>query len=228
VPARAAPPAPIFNWTGFYAGGNAGEGSGSGTLSGLPNDFTTGISTPIDFRSHGFLGGVEFGYNWQWMPNWVVGFEGDFAAANLRANGGFAFFINPAFFVTGPAEQKIDFFSTARARVGYLVNNNVLLYGTGGFAWAREKLRTSGTTFIIFTPFPFGPTSDVRTVDGWTVGGGIEWALAPNWSAKLEYLHLDFGSRNFTVNPAITASAVRVSSQVDVVRLGLNYRFGNP
>jgi outer membrane immunogenic protein len=225
--ARATPPAPVFNWSGFYVGGNAGYGWDRGSVRDLPNDFAfvgTGTPNPLDFRSHGPFGGVQFGYNCQWMSPWIVGFEGDFAAANLRANSSFSIGTSPISGVLGVAEQKIDSFSTVRARVGYAAGN-VLFYGTGGIAWAHETLNTSGIS-VQFVSFPFA-SGETRRVEGWAAGGGIEWGLMSNWSAKLEYLRLDFGSRSFTVDPAITASAIHLSSHVDVVRLGLNYRFGN-
>src|SRR6185295_10799239 len=85
APALAAPPAAPFNWSGFYVGGNVGYGWGSGSLRDLPDDFF-GAPNPVDFRARGILGGIELGYNWQSMTNWVAGFEGDFAAAKLSAS----------------------------------------------------------------------------------------------------------------------------------------------
>jgi outer membrane immunogenic protein len=232
APGRAAPPVPVFNWSGFYVGGNVGYGRDRDS----PHDLTSffGAPIPLDIHSRGILGGVELGYNWRWMPNWVVGFEGDFAAANLRGNGSFSFATSPISGAIGTAQFKTDFFGTARARVGYTANNilfagnNILFYGTGGFAWARETLNVSATGASIFGPFPIAPSSDRGIANGWAAGGGIEWACTPNWSAKLEYLHLDFGSRSFNVDPAVRPSPFHFSSHLDVMRLGLNYRFGNP
>jgi outer membrane immunogenic protein len=88
VPARAAPPAPILNWSGFYAGGNIGYGWDHAS-SRFPDDFAfvpPGLPNPLGFPSHGLLGGGGFGYNWLFARNWVGGIEVDFNAANLRGS----------------------------------------------------------------------------------------------------------------------------------------------
>jgi outer membrane immunogenic protein len=231
--ARAAPP-PVFDWTGFYLGGHLGSAVTHGQLSNLPpGGFIVAVPTPsIDFRADGFLGGGQLGYNWQWM-NWVAGVEADISASHLHSSGPFNIVSGPfpvfGSATAGSAESRNDLFTTARGRLGYAAGN-LLFYGTGGFAWARERLSTVGTAqfcFIGCSPLiPFA-TSDTRWVAGWTGGGGIDWAFAPNWFVRIEYLRLEFGKHNFTVDPSLSGTPLPLASHADIVRFGLNYKFGH-
>ena len=126
----------------------------------------TGITGNTD--PSGFLGGAQIGFNWQ-TGAFVFGIEGDWSWTN--ADGSIA---SPVALTT-----EHNWYGTATARVGYAVDN-WLWYVKGGAAWLDADYTIGGVTF-----------SDTRT--GWTVGTGIEWALGPNWSAKLEYNYMDFG-----------------------------------
>ena len=236
APALAAPPPAVFIWTGFYIGGHIGSGVARGQLSGLPpGGFLFPVPTPpLDFRADGFVGGGQLGYNWQWA-NWVAGVEADISASHLHSNGPFNIVTGlfPLFgtATAGTAELRSDLFTTARGRFGYAVGN-LLFYGTGGFAWVREKLSATGTTQGCSFPVVCGPltpfaSSDTRWVAGWTAGGGIDYAFAPNWFVRVEYLRLEFGKHNFTVDPALSGTPLPLASHVDIVRFGLNYKFGH-
>lgn len=194
-----AEPPPLFNWSGFYIGGHVGEVSGHGHL-----DLPTG-AVPVRFRADRFLGGGQLGYNWQWM-SWVAGVEADISATRLHDGGAF----------------------TARGRFGYAAGN-FLFYGTGGLAWARERLNTAGLALgcgaILCVPL-LSSTSDTRWVGGWAAGGGVDYAFAPNWFVRIEYLRLDFGKYNFNVDPSVSATPLPLTSHFDSVRIGLNYKFG--
>src|SRR5712691_6858503 len=141
APALAAPP-PVFNWTGFYVGGHIGAIVEHGQLSNLPpGGFFLGPPVPTpsnDFQDDGFLGGGQLGYNWQWT-NWVAGVEGDISASHLSNSGPFNIVTTGIVSSTtaGTAEFRSDPFITVRGRFGYAAGN-LLFYGTGGFAWARE------------------------------------------------------------------------------------------
>src|SRR6202030_1474732 len=124
-------------------------------------------------------------------------------------------------------EFKTDLFTTARARLGYAAGN-LLFYGSGGFAWAREKLSTSGVfsgTSIIFGNFttPIA-SSDTRWTGGRVVGGGVDYAFAPNWFARLEFLRVNLGTHNFAVDPNVSGTSLPVASRFNIARFGLNYR----
>ena len=175
--------APYMMWNGFYIGANAGYSWG--------RDRVDGIRSDID----GFSGGGQIGYNWQFSPNWVFGVEADLQGSNIELS--FA-----------GINSNVHMWGTARGRIGYAFNN-VLLYGTGGFAWGRNELT-------------LGAASQTKTHTGYTFGGGMEYAFAPQWSAKVEYLYVDLG-REFYDAPAFGTNA---RSDFHTVRLGMNYRFG--
>jgi outer membrane immunogenic protein len=236
APALAAPPPPIFDWTGFYVGGHIGSAVMHGTLGNLPpSTIFLGPTTPtpaIDFRADGFLGGGQLGYNWQWA-NWVVGVETDISASHLQSNGPFSIssvvFVSSTM-VTGTAELRSDLFTTARGRLGYAAGN-LLFFGSGGFAWAREKLNIVGTsascTFGICGPSSPFASSDARWAGGPAFGGGVDYAFAPNWFVRVEYLRINVGTHNFSVDPNLSGTPLPLSSHFDIVRFALNYRFGH-
>jgi opacity protein-like surface antigen len=145
-------------------------------------------------------------------------------AANLKTN-----FDATAPEGTASKELKLDWSGTVRGRIGYAFNN-WLLYGTGGFAWARFSHYNIQITCGPANPTCIGaglfnPETLTSNLTGWTAGGGLEVGLSPNWTAKLEYLHMDFGS--FRQTGVIFDRRYDINSlTTDVVRLGLNYRFG--
>lgn len=227
--------APIASWTGFYIGLNAGYGwansDGSTTL--LPTAALFGVrpftsSTDLD----GFLGGVQAGYNWQ-ADNFVVGVEADIDYANLDGNhlvtplSTFAGVPVPGWFQRGTGDM--DWFGTVRARAGFLATPEMLIYATGGFAFAR----TSYSTFTSFTPLPpfqYAGSAD-ETNTGWTVGAGVEWAFASNWTVKAEYLYFDLGDTNYIAYPLAPNPPFAVAQSFEnngsIVRLGVNYKFSS-
>jgi outer membrane immunogenic protein len=215
VPYKAAPmaaAAPVFNWTGFYIGGQGGYAWGDSVQCFQCGEPTGGATDPYHIR--GGFGGATAGYNWQFNPNWIVGIETDFSFSGIKGIGH-----DSPTYGCGECFTKVDWFGTVRGRLGYAVGNT-LFYGTGG--WAYGHLKASFTSCL--------PTPDCHGTrhDGWTAGGGIEWAFAPAWSAKLEYLHVDLGRRVFsdTGNCAVVVSC-SVDAKFDLVRVGLNYRFGS-
>jgi outer membrane immunogenic protein len=214
-PAWVPPP----SWTGFYVGLNAGGGFGNSrnqfNLNGV--QFAPSFSNSLD----GALGGAQGGYNWQ-MGSFVLGLEADIQITGLRASrnapcgtglcGGLPF--NASF------TQKLPWFGTVRPRIGYAAGN-WLLYATGGFAYAQLE-NDATATFGAFSATH--DSSQTRT--GWTLGGGTEFAFAPHWTAKLEYLYANLG-RNTTIFTPFPLPAIGNAARVDlsVVRTGVNYRF---
>lgn len=148
-------------------------------------------------NTDGWFGGGQIGVNYQFAPNWVWGVEADISGADI--SGG-----NPAI-----AAFKTDVFGTARLRLGYTVDR-VMFYGTGGLAWADSKATVASV-------------SDSQTNFGWALGAGIEYAFAPNWSAKIEYIHADLGHDNYNV----TIPATRLDNSIDTVKVGVNYLFNS-
>jgi outer membrane immunogenic protein len=252
---KAPPPVvEIWNWTGFYIGGNAGYSWGrSNTDLTYFNTGTGAIIVPppgsisnASFDMNGAIAGGQAGYNWQ-TSNWVLGAEADIqwsdergsAAYRCAATGvggpclpGLTFL--PAG-VTGTSvalDQKLEWFGTVRGRAGILATPQVLLYATGGFAYGSIKTSAAlaGVTPGGIAVASFGSSTDTRF--GWTVGAGIEGKITRNWSAKLEYLYMDLGSFNggtYTLAP-LSAIGVRTDSDFrdHILRAGINYTFGGP
>jgi outer membrane immunogenic protein len=227
-----------YNWTGWYVGLNAGGGfgrTGAGET-GLPANLATASGDyGLNHDLSGWLAGAQVGYNWQ-VNNWVWGVEADFDGANITGNGtisglavaqrnGAAAF--PTNSVT--ASEKIDFFGTVRLRAGLLATPALLLYGTGGLAYA--DVQTSGQ-FHYATPADY-LASGSRVQFGWTVGAGAEYKFAPNWSVKGEYLYYDLGrvsdTSDFGVppNPPFQ-SRFDYNLRGSIARIGVNYQWGGP
>jgi outer membrane immunogenic protein len=247
VKAPPPPPAPVYNWTGFYIGGNFGGGWGHTNANAITNGTLAGSPFPEEFASSsisasGILGGGQLGFNYEFVPHWVAGVEADIDWAHITGSGSTCEFAAGLVTSCSNAASKIDDFGTVRGRLGYAFGN-VLLYGTGGFAWANHSNTITltcqgplcpGTTL----PFATSTSSDSSTPEGWTAGGGVEWLFLPNWTIRAEYLHLQFNSdsQNFsftgtitvaplTVFPLIANSNASLRTGVDIVRVGVNYLF---
>ena len=241
LPVSKAPVAPpVFSWTGFYVGGNAGYswGRASTDLSEFLSTTAT-ITTPGGpaasatattpsgasdrAKLNGGLGGLQAGYNWQ-FNRYVAGFEGDIQATGERGTvnlcpvaAGAATAACAAGTQFGTASYRLPWFSTLRGRVG-VTFDRILLYATGGLAVGGVKADyVDGTVSpSSFSPLATGSVSRTRT--GWAFGGGVEGAIVGNWSIKAEYLHLDFGS--FDQN--ISASGVPLSVPIGISTLTLS------
>jgi outer membrane immunogenic protein len=191
----------LFNWTGFYIGGQGGWAD-------KQNGFRY-INFDVAGRINGGFGGVGGGYNWQ-VGNSVIGVEADYSWANLKAS------VTGAGCGTGTVcGSRIDQFATFRARLGTLLTSTILLYGTVGGAWADTESRIDDTLIGSFH----------RSNDrfGWTVGGGVEAALASHWTAKFEALYIDVGQHRYPPKPGLLSF-----TQADnfmIYRAGVNYRF---
>lgn len=225
-------PVPVtqpWSWSGFYLGAHAGYG-----WTRDPFNTTIGVDlVPLsDVDSSGFVGGVQAGANWQ-SGRVVGGLEIDLSGSEIK---GSATNVVPGAGFVDQATQtdRIDWFGSARARIGYLVTPHLLLYGTGGPGWARMVSdQETVSTFPLRAP-PVIATSLVAPswMVGWTAGAGLEARLwNTNWLARLEYLHYDFGSRAFTQTipvggPVVTSSFGHVTN--DVVRAGLSYKLDWP
>jgi outer membrane immunogenic protein len=205
MPAAVAPVAyapPVYNWTGFYIGGNIGGGFANSSWS---DPFGGGNNT---FNKNGFIGGGQIGYNAQY--NWlVVGVEGDFDWTGLKGSGTDS--------IGDAINTNTEWTSTATGRIGAAFDR-LLVYGKGGVAFAHDH----STLNDVFG----GSASTNLNRTGWTAGAGLEYALDRNWSAKLEYDYLGFGSQTLNLGTtALPAYASNASLNVQEVKAGINYRF---
>jgi outer membrane immunogenic protein len=217
------PPAPVSNWTGFYLGLNGGFGGDQfkypfsvGAVPALGLGATTGTST---LHSSGFFGGGQVGYNWQFAPSWVVGAEADFDGANIDGSA-----TTSANTFSGGIGTKLDWFGTVRGRVGFLVTPAALLYGTGGWAYGHTTASANAAAFGLAAVASTGH----EHTNGWTAGGGLEYAITPSVSFKTEYLFLNLGSDTIATG-ALAGIPFSLSEKTTVhtVKAGLNLKLGN-
>ena len=183
------------------------------------------------------------------MGPWVWGIETDFQGADIHRDGraagaaAVAGFAPAVVELDGTGSQKIDWFGTLRGRVGWLPVNSLLVYATGGLAYGHVQTDMSFTANVINNASPInGSTavSNLTTRAGWTIGGGLEWMFAPNWTIKGEYLYYDLGHVTldstlelFKVGPTPAESGLGASANIrsevhyngSIARVGLNYKF---
>ena len=209
-----------YNWTGFYIGLNLGGSWGRQENSLVTTAGTTAVSN--NDHVNGAIGGGQIGYNWQ-VDRWVLGIEADFQGSGQKGDDNFFLTArNPNLLVIPSTAvaftDELDWFGTVRGRVGYAFDR-WLPYFTGGWAFGHGEI--SGTTTIGATTTSFSASQDYS---GWTIGGGVEWAYANHWSAKLEYLYIDFGDGP-TVPVSTTLNMVSGKLTDNIVRAGVNYKF---
>jgi outer membrane immunogenic protein len=252
-----AAPVAVYDWTGFYLGTNVGYSFGSGATSGsytaynrvttysnFTNAVTNDVITPLpggvlsgSTNMNGFVGGGQFGYNWQ-FGNWLAGLEADVQASGERGR------VNVCSVAGCPAgssqfvsDYSLNWFGTARGRLGFLATERLLLYATGGLAYGGFGGGSPNVAYSL-----------ASLKAGWTVGAGVEAALGSNWSVKFEYLYMDLGNTgNISANNVpfyqSTSTGARGATTVtqnvysylfntkftdSIVRVGLNYKFGGP
>jgi outer membrane immunogenic protein len=240
TPAHAAPPVPVYNWTGWYAGGNIGYSWGRAENNYSEPGFSCcGLPTPNEQSAqlNGLIGGGQIGYNWEPNPYTVVGFETDFQGSGEKGSSsasspyGFDCFDGFCLFsgtVSNTVSSSILWFGTMRARVGVLIDPTLLLYGTGGLAYGR--ISTSGTiTDTGCTPTCSWSYGNSTLQVGWTTGVGIEGLIpnTTNWTWKLEALYVNFGTISGTGYDSDFASPYSWSTKVtdSILRVGINYQF---
>ncbi|ODT05501.1 MAG: hypothetical protein ABS58_15445 [Mesorhizobium sp. SCN 65-20] len=201
------PEATASTWTGGYFGIQAGYGWGNSSYNYNPFDSTT------EFDTDGFVGGLTAGYNWQ-RDQIVLGVEGDLSVANV--DGAVLTNTTPCLIPGEACSSELSWFGTARVRAGYEFGN-LLPYVTGGLAFGGIK----GTAD--FGACASDPCGYDKTKAGWTLGGGIEWAMNDKLSFKTEYLRIDLGDPGIAPNDSGQFDGSKLT--FDTVRLGVNYHF---
>jgi outer membrane immunogenic protein len=224
-------PVAVFTWAGCYVGGTVGGAWGKSTDSWAPNPSpVTGFgpdgaaaiasATSATLSASGATGGVEGGCNYQYSPWLVFGVEADWQATGLSTTN------NGSVLGVLPFSESFNshWLSTVRGRAGYAAGP-WLFYATGGVAIANtsfsDTLTIPGTGTNSF--------SQSNTSTGWTVGAGVEWMFAPNWTVKGEYLYVDVPGVTFTSANTAAATATIAHTHGDVkesiARVGVNYKF---
>jgi outer membrane immunogenic protein len=205
-PVVKAPVAPVIQttWTGCYLGGNIGYGWSKKEYFRPSDGANDGFHT-----ADGFVGGGQIGCDYQFAGNWVIGIQGMFDWTNLDGT-------HDALLSGFTEATSISWFATATARLGVTFAPSVLAYVKGGAAWVRdEHTRTNAAGAFV--------SSAEVTRSGWTVGGGLEWMFAPNWSVFAEYNVMDFGTKRVAFAPGIFTQDI--DQRLQTVLVGVNYRF---
>jgi outer membrane immunogenic protein len=210
LPVKAAPAPAAYAydpWTGFYIGANAGYGwdLGTGAVA-----FQAVPLASLNDAPQGFVGGVQLGYGMHFQNIFYLGIEGDFDGAAVTGSASM-----PGLITT---TSKNSYLASVRGEFG-LTFGNMLVYGTGGWGFGGGEFTVddlTGRSALTATT--------TRTMNGAVWGGGIKFAIAPNWIVGVKYLQYDFG--DFTAAPIATPGIVFTQKdRVDVVRAELNYKF---
>lgn len=249
------------SWTGFYIGLDAGYGWPNNAANISPNDPATaaifagtipGAQPAVGsfrLRQGSAVGGLEAGYNWQAGPNWLWGVEADlsFARINGQAAGSsiLSSVVPPPVVQTTSMQQTADRYETVRGRLGWLATPELMIFGSGGFAFGKVTdsasyavnapnsigINTGGFSALCQPSLPCITGTSTATRTGWTAGGGVEWMLSPHVSLKTEYQLIDLGTQTvrataLAVSMAGTAptsfSAV-FRDEIQILRVGLNW-----
>ena len=235
APVAPAPPPPWL-WTGFYIGPHVGAIVGTADFADPfgSSIFGDKVATP------GFLAGGQVGYNWQ-APNsnWVLGVEA--AASGLNSDGTNTCLASSGLFVSATCHADPNAILTLTARGGYALGpfGRTLLYAKGGAAFVHDRFDIATNATSNFDGLAPLTTSSGFTKVGWTVGAGVEHAIAPAWSVKLEYDYVALSAQSVATPPGLvqpslgslgynlsSAGATSVSQNLHEVNLGLNYKFG--
>jgi outer membrane immunogenic protein len=234
LPSRAPPPVylpppPVFTWTGVYIGGQIGYAWANDPSDVVfvpplappppPPPPPPPIGNPFGYRPQGVIGGAHIGYNLQ-IQQWVIGLEGSVDGTSLSRSvfepvSGFTF------------GTRSDVQGSIRGRAG-IAFDRVLLYATGGVAFAGITDNYTDVTGVV-TGSPGATSSFSKTRVGWTVGGGLEYAVTNNWSVRAEYRYSDFGRyTDFPFAAFVPAGGtlfVRHHLTENQVQAGFSYKF---
>jgi len=207
-PQKASAPVPLLDWTGFYVGAHTGFGRGS-TGAAL-SDPVIGTTSSV---FSGVGGGVQAGYNVQLPSGLLLGVEADMTFPNYLTSNSVVSSLATA---RSDVTEQWDYVGTARGRIGY-ANGAWLAYATGGLARAGER--------FVNTPGAGSDEKDIHVRLGWAAGAGLEYAFAPHWSVRLEYLYSQFGRANI-----LFPSGTQYASSLDFqsIRIGLNRKVDRP
>jgi len=226
-----------YKWTGFYAGLNAGYGFGGNNgwtfesgHSAWAYTIANGRVSEPSFKPKGLIGGVQAGFDYQISDKLLIGVETDFQYSDVKDKGTSSLPALGSWYAEQTRiKQKMTWFGTTRLRFGVFPIQRLLIYGTGGLAYGRLEASSSVRydytgDYNLFS----GSSKDTRV--GHTMGGGVEFALARNLTAKAEYLYYDLGRNEVDVvtvhwtGGATNASGI-FTTRGNIVRMGVNYRF---
>ena len=222
---------PAATWTGFYAGVNAGGAwtqfdtswTDSGTIGKTPWALTINHTNAAD----GFAGGGQLGYNWQ-TGAFLLGFESDIGYLGVQQDRKIVAASLGTYGVGVGTRIDSGLLVDVTGRIGW-VSGPALFYAKGGWAYFDGTVGTSGISALAATLKAKGFADVSKSgLDGWTIGGGIEYLVSPSWSIKAEYQYFDFGS--FDLQPitvSTTIPALNNNLGVNIAKVGLNYHLNS-
>jgi outer membrane immunogenic protein len=257
APAYKAPVTPIAapsTWTGLTIGINGGWSGGQAQAVMFSTDDppqtlarAAGPAAPTSFHVAGAFGGFQLGYNWQLNRNWLIGVETDFDFASIEGRGTSTNLSSQGVIpFTSVTDETLQWFGTVRGRLGFLPTSDLMIYGTGGFAYGRIDQSASYTNTAEFLGLSSlngicNPSSvcyagaNNLTATGWTAGGGLEYLLPNNWTLRAEYLYISFNGANRVDEvvierqlgsaPPSTIMANFSGLAFQTVRVALTYKF---
>jgi outer membrane immunogenic protein len=209
----------VWTWTGCYIGLHAGGAWSNLQITDVGNGtglaFDTGVpGTTFNSNNGSFFGGGQAGC--QYQAGWFVGgIEGDLGWMGLNQS-----VAEPGNFYGTTVGINSGLYGDITGRLG-VAAGPTLFYAKGGWAWYNGTENFSTTPASLYVS-----NSDVSTFNGWVAGAGVEYRFAPNWSAKLEYLHYAFGAQTFNVTTSgLGIFPYTIQPTVDSVKLGVNYQF---
>jgi len=223
---------PYYNWNGVYIGANVGGASSNNDAlwSPLPASAAFGaFAIAGNTGGSSAIGGFQAGYNWQFAPTWVAGLEADWSWAKTGGSFDQPWVTNPgSAVVTGSFTimgSSLDWVSSLRARLGYLVMPNLMAYGTVGGAWGKIDYTASNSGGVV--PYATS-TSFSHAQGGWVAGGGLEWMIADDWLLRGEYLYYSLNSSPSTVVGSAGAPGPSgyswSNTNMSVARAALSYK----
>jgi outer membrane immunogenic protein len=256
-------PVPVYSWTGFYVGSHVGVGSMNAPTYTFADPGNVAVNScgpcnnPYDSRmlsgssENAALGGIHLGYDKQVAPTWLIGVAGDFTWTHINQSVNSALTSLPNVPVVLGSnlsfQTDVKWMASIRTRGGFIMQNNWLIYGTGGVAWMDTNFAANATCppsvgdcFFLGTTAPFVLNT---TRSGFVVGGGLEWQTPTNpWRINLEYLIYGFDStdsgssvfNNVRFVPGPTGCAVITPCSanysfgklnIQTLRVGLSYAF---
>lgn len=231
LPSRAPPPVapfiapiPAFSWTGAYVGGNIGGGFLADDVVGIhynPGKVFAGNFGKL--QPSGLMGGAQAGYNYQW-GHVVVGAEADFQGSQIQDTASAS--LAPYAIGTLNSKSTVDYFGTARVRLGYAFDRT-LLYATGGYSYTDVRYDVTGRSTTGFS----AALHDRSIHSGDALGAGIEFAFTDHLTAKLEFQHIGASSKTASTRILRGTAATRYSiytvesPEFQTARLGINYKF---
>jgi outer membrane immunogenic protein len=235
-------PAQVYNWTGFYVGGDVG-------VAGVRHNFTSNFSQQESdptfannaqdnpFSPTPLIGGGHAGFNWQFAPNLVAGVEGDWQSVRSRQSFCRQTDISSVACLDGPGNNlgfgsaggEFNWVATARGRVGW-ATGPLMIYGTGGAAFTEVKSSLGLSCFDGCgdngNPVSASVSSSTQKT-GWVIGAGVEWMFAQNWTVRGEYQHIDLGSVTSSLTPDCNCGFTATQKvNLDILRAGVSFKFG--